>query len=351
MRAASSGVEARACRETARRGDAVDVQSCATPREPASAASGGSVHHYRIGDLIVRSCIRLAAADAVPVTVAAGDVADVEIVACDAPAPGAGVPRAGAWAHATADDFGFNAMPGLSFRIAGGRRIEIARAPTVADADVVLYLTGSAWGVLCYQRGWLPLHCSAVAVGARAVAFTGASGAGKSTLTAGMAQRGWPLLCDDTCVIDPADPRLIVRAAPKEVKLWGDAIDALGLERGAAVGHVLQREKFYAPRQDGPVPDDAGLALIYILGWSDAGGATIRPVTGAETMAQLYQALYRPEWALKLRDHAALFAQIGRLAARVRMFRFDRPRDFARFGEGIDLLQAHMVAQQHTGIE
>lgn len=331
------------------RGGRADARSCPAPRDPASAAPGGSVHDYRIGDLIVRSCIRLAAADAVPV--AAGDVADVEIVACDAPAPGDGVPRAGAWPDATADDFGFNAMPGLTFRITGGRRIEIARAPTVADADVLLYLTGSAWGVLCYQRGWLPLHCSAVAVGGQAVAFTGVSGAGKSTLTAGMAQRGWPLLCDDTCVIDPADPRLIVRAAPKETKLWRDAIDALGLERGAAVGHVLQRDKFYAPRSDGPVPDDAGLALIYILGWSDAGAATIRPVTGAETMSQLYQALYRAEWALKLRDHPALFAQIGRLASRVQMFRFDRPRDFARFGAGIDVLEAHMVEHHQTGAE
>lgn len=304
---------------------------------------GGSVQHYRIGDLIVRSCIRLAAADAVPV--AASDVPDVEIVACDAPAPGDVVPHAGPWAHATADDFGFNAMPGLTFRITGGQRMEIARAPSVEDADVLLYLTGSAWGVLCYQRGWLPLHCSAVAVGARAVAFTGVSGAGKSTLTAGMAQRGWPLLCDDTCVIDPADARLTVRGAPKETKLWGDAIDALGLERGAAVGDVLQREKFYTPRAGGPVPDDAGLALIYILGWSDGAGATIRPVTGAERVSQLYQALYRAEWALQLRDHATLFAQIGQVASRLRMFRFDRPRDFARFGEGVDLLQAHMVEQ------
>jgi len=305
------------------------------------------VHHYRIGDLRVRSDIRLAAADAVADAVAgdAGDVPDVEILVVDAAAPGEGVARAGARPDATADDFGFNAMPGLSFRIAGGRRIEIARAPTVADADVLLYLTGSAWGVLCYQRGWLPLHCSAVAVGARAVAFTGVSGAGKSTLTAGMAQRGWPLLCDDTCVIDPADARLTVRGAPKETKLWGDAIDALGLERGAAVGDVLQREKFYTPRAGGPVPDDAGLALIYILGWSDGAGATIRPVGGAETVAQLYQALYRPEWALKLRDPAALFTQIGGIAARVRLFRFERPRDFGRFGEGIDLLQAHMGEQ------
>lgn len=300
------------------------------------------MYQYRIGGLNVRSDIRIAAPDAV--AGAQGDVADVEIVAVEAAAPGADVPRAGAWAEATADDFGFNAMPGLSFRITGGRRIAIARAPTVAEADVLLYLTGSAWGVLCYQRGWLPLHCSAVAVGARAVAFTGVSGAGKSTLTAGMAQRGWPLLCDDTCVIDPADARLTVRGAPKETKLWGDAIDALGLERGAAVGDVLQREKFYTPRAGGVVPDDAGLALIYSLGWSD-GAATIAPVAGAETVAQLYQALYRPEWALTLRDPAALFTQIGGIATRVRLFRFERPRDFGRFGEGIDLLQAHMVEQ------
>ncbi|MGV3458770.1 hypothetical protein [Sphingomonas sp.] len=307
------------------------------------------MHHYRIGELHVRSDIPLVAADAVPV--AARDSVDVAIVVRDAAAPGAVVPRAGAWPDATADDFGFNAMPGLTFRITGGRRIEIARAASVDDADVLLYLTGSAWGVLCYQRGWLPLHCSAVAVGARAVAFTGVSGAGKSTLTAGMAQRGWPLLCDDTCVVDPADPRMIVRGAPKETKLWRDAIDALGLTPGAAVGNRLQRDKYYAPRTAGPVPDAAGLAVIYILGWSEDGDAAIAPVTGAETVAQLYQALYRAEWALMLRDAPALFAQVAQMAGRLRVFRFDRPRDFARFDAGLALLQAHMVEQVGAGTE
>lgn len=307
------------------------------------------MHHYRIGDLIVRSCLRLPAADAVPV--AATDAADVEILGFDAEPPGAVVPCAGPWPDAMADDFGFNAMPGLTFRIVGGRRIEIARAPSVDDADVLLYLTGSAWGVLCYQRRWLPLHCSAVAVSGRAVAFTGVSGAGKSTLTAGMAQRGWPLLCDDTCVVDPADPALVVRGAPKETKLWGDAIDALGLERGAAVGHVLQRDKYYAPRDAGPVPADVGLASIYLLGWSDTGASAIRPVTGAERISELYRALYRPEWALRLRNSATLFAQISRLATRVQMYRFERPRDFARFDVGIDLLEAHMVQHIETGSE
>src|SRR5262249_44437028 len=82
--------------------------------------------------------------------------------------------------EATGQDFLFRPMEGLAFRIRNGCEIIISRSGKVTDSDVTLFLVGSAWGVLCHQRGLLPLHCSAIGVGNKAVAFTGPSGAGKS---------------------------------------------------------------------------------------------------------------------------------------------------------------------------
>jgi len=47
------------------------------------------------------------------------------------------------------------------------------------------------------QRGWLPLHASAIELEGRALLFMGKSGAGKSTLAAAFETGGHPLLADD----------------------------------------------------------------------------------------------------------------------------------------------------------
>ena len=65
------------------------------------------------------------------------------------------------------------------YRISDGRRIIVQPALGVPEANVRLFLLGSAMGLLLHQRGLMPLHASAVEIEGRAVAFTGASGAGK----------------------------------------------------------------------------------------------------------------------------------------------------------------------------
>ncbi|CAK0744895.1 hypothetical protein CCP1ISM_10051 [Azospirillaceae bacterium] len=83
------------------------------------------------------------------------------------------------------------AIPGVAaYLIREGREITIAtRLPDHAP-DVGLFLFGTVFGVLCHQRGVLPLHASCVAFGERAFAFAGVSGSGKSTLAAALVARG-----------------------------------------------------------------------------------------------------------------------------------------------------------------
>jgi hypothetical protein len=71
-----------------------------------------------------------------------------------------------------------------------------------ADADfsyVRLFILGSALGLLCHQRGLLPLHASAVELAGEAIAFMGEQGQGKSTLAAHcLACAPARLVADDT---------------------------------------------------------------------------------------------------------------------------------------------------------
>ena len=65
-----------------------------------------------------------------------------------------------------------------------GQEILVVPASGAGAREVRLFLLGSAWGALCYQRGLFPLHTSMVQIGNGVVAFCGATGTGKSTLAA-----------------------------------------------------------------------------------------------------------------------------------------------------------------------
>src|SRR6185436_17962029 len=68
---------------------------------------------------------------------------------------------------------------------------------------VGFHLVRSVTGAVLQQRGLLPLHASALLLGAGAIALLGPSRAGKSTLAAALARRGHPVLADDVVPVSP----------------------------------------------------------------------------------------------------------------------------------------------------
>ena len=93
---------------------------------------------------------------------------------------------------------------GVRFLVEDGRTVHYETERGATESDVRAFLLGSAWAVLGWQRGLLPLHASAVARGPDLHAFSGGAGAGKSTLAAALARHGYPLFTDDVLLLDPA---------------------------------------------------------------------------------------------------------------------------------------------------
>ncbi len=299
---------------------------------------------YRVAGLPVASAVALPGASpdrtapespaAITVTVGSGPAPSPDIARGRDPA----IPREAA-------RIVIQVLPGLSFRISDGVRIEIFHAPEVSDADVTLFLLGTAWGILCHQRGLLPLHCSAVDCAGGLFAFTGDSGMGKSTLAAGLALRGLSHLTDDVMVVDlaPGPPRL--SPMPKGLKLCDDAAAHLRVDRGHPVS-VLIPDKSYvslptdAPAKDAPPPARA----LYVLAWhKDAALApAITPLTGMEAWTELYRAVYRVELLPAIAPHAAVARRVAALARHLPVYRFTRHRALARFDSGLDVIEAHM---------
>ena len=84
--------------------------------------------------------------------------------------------------------------------------------------------------MLWYQRGYLPLHASALLVDGRAIAIGASSHSGKSVLAAALSKSGCPLIADDMMVVDFSGEKPMVLPGYQKLRLWKDACEQLGLD-------------------------------------------------------------------------------------------------------------------------
>src|SRR5262249_54712900 len=121
-------------------------------------------------------------------------------------------------------------------------------ATTSDENEVRACLLGTAFGLLCYQRGMTPLHASAIDVADGCVAFVGKSGAGKSTLVAALARRGHQVIADDVC-FHQLDQNDKVQRGPGRwrIRLWKEAMDALGCNGPGVEQEVRGYNKYFVP--------------------------------------------------------------------------------------------------------
>lgn len=207
------------------------------------------------------------------------------------------------------------ALPSVgAFLLRAGEEVVVDPGEGVAEADLRLFLLGSLFGLLCHQRGLLPLHASAVLIDGQAVAFAGPSGIGKSTLAAAFAARGYTVVADDVVVVDGSTGRPMVRPAIPRLRLWREAVQIIGrttegLERARA-----RLDKFSIPVADGFPQQAVPLGAVFHLrnvnvtqlsGW--------QRLTGLAAVSQLRDAAYRSVMA----DRMGLAERIAAMAIRV----------------------------------
>jgi hypothetical protein len=237
-------------------------------------------------------------------------------------------------------------IPGIArFLLTAGEHILVEPESDARLGDIPVFLVGTALGLLLHQRGSVVLHASAVEADGKAILFCGPSGAGKSTLAAALADRGYPLLADDLCVLS-IDERGVPLAHPDggRLKLWARAVEALGAgeRRGAPVRSMLGKYYVEPPAvAGGPLP----VARIYQL--REARGPVapgIERANAVDAALLVRLSAYRPLLVLLLRQLATYFeASIG-VARAAGVFRYARTMGLAGLPDAVAELQAHWTA-------
>ncbi len=196
----------------------------------------------------------------------------------------------------------------------------------IPPADLRVFLLGSAFGALLHQRGWLPLHVSAVQADSGVWAFTGDSGAGKSTLATWLHRRfDWPIVSDDVSTLKPDDASFQLHPGPRKLKLWQDAVDHLGCQDDELVQDLSNTPKFQLylsdrqPWQPGPIR-----ALVLLDRCEPDEPPTLEQLTGSVAFAAAMSAIYRPYMAEWFRNPAELMSELVALCQQIKIYRFRR---------------------------
>ena len=220
------------------------------------------------------------------------------------------------------------------YRVLDGHRIAITLAPDSETPVLRLILLGSALAALCYQRGVLLLHASAVRVGDRTIAVCGPAGSGKSSLAAAFLRLGAEFVCDDLGRFVAGAPPAVYPSTPR-LKLWRESLESLPWSADTLERDHARRDKFHVPQSPAdpwsPVPLDA----IYVLDWRD-GPAAATPLSGADALRALVgAATYRPDLLDAMGGIAAHWQRCAALAAGVRISRLSRPRTWPAVDDAV----------------
>lgn len=247
----------------------------------------------------------------------------------------------------TEGDLYLLSIPGSArFLLKGGRAVCVQPLDGGEEADAQAILSGTMQGVIYHQRGFFPLHASAVSPGGNAIAIAAPSGTGKSTLAAALVARGFRVIGDDICVVKTSsdgDP-LALPTYPK-LRLWCDAMEVLGLDPKCWPRALSGKEKYLvdtAEFSSAPVP----LSDVVTLAREPSRRrVSLERLKGTEAVEAIVRSIHvrRPAGALGLQR--SLFMSASHVAARSRVWRLLVPDAMEHLAETADAISNLTVAK------
>lgn len=224
------------------------------------------------------------------------------------------------------------------FLIRDGNEILIDPVPGIDDDTIRLFLLGSAFGALLFQRDLLVIHGNSVRIGEQCLICVGPSGIGKSTLAAAFLQRGFDILADDIVPVNKEGQAL--PGFPR-IKLWQDAADQFTINTAELRRIRPEMEKFnlsVKAMQQQALP----VRWVFILCYDDISDIRIEPISGMEKFRPLRNNTYRAKFLEGMNLKAQHLCLCGKLAGQIRLARLIRPREGFVVEKVVDAVLAHI---------
>jgi hypothetical protein len=230
------------------------------------------------------------------------------------------------------------------YLVTNGQEIVVSPDTGALPLDMRAYLLGTIFTVLCQQRGLLPLHASAVSSGNGAVAFLARSGQGKSSLAAHLARRGFRVLADDVCLIDPGPPDavVVIPAAPW-LKLWRNSLRQLG-ETAEGLQQVFSEDdKYRLPLAASLAPEPIRTLIFLENTEESATAASIEDVSTVEAIPLLMNLTHQAYLLQATGQRQNSFLLCGRVSSQARAYRLIRPWGLAHLNSTLDTLERFLL--------
>lgn len=275
---------------------------------------------YRIFGLIIHSELEIPGL--IPLQ---AEIADVSILIGATPNQLNNVISSGVLFESAKEEFLLKIPQIANFLVQHGNQITIDPILEATSDEIRLFLMGSVFGALLFQRGFTPLHGSSVDVNGKALIILGNSAAGKSTLAASLAQSGFPFLSDDLSAISKVSGKCIILPGVPFVKLWGDTKGLLYPDNSFSRVRP-QINKFIIPaitHHD----SSKGLKIqtIIILKPRNVTRYHVEQIHGASKLIILREQVFRGQIIEGMGNMDHHFEMLSTLANQVRLFQLERP--------------------------
>ena len=236
-------------------------------------------------------------------------------------------------------------IPGIaSYLVTNGREIVVNPEPGALALDIRAYLLGTVFIVLCQQRGWLPLHASAVSGSHGAAAFLGRSGMGKSSLAAHLAERGFRVLADDVCLIDPTQPgEVMVTPVAGWLKLWRSSLHHLGRNEDGLERVFSEEDKYRVPLAAGSQPEPIRSVIFLDAGDASTPVTVMEEISRLEAIPLLMNLTHQAYLLEATGQREASFLRCGRVLSQAKAYRLRRPWGLEHLDSTMDVLQRFLL--------
>ena len=207
-----------------------------------------------------------------------------------------------------------------------GDQVIINPKPEASKDEIRLFLLGSVLGALLYQRGYIPLHGSAVEKGGKAIIILGNSAAGKSTLAASLYLSGYSLISDDLSAISVNKSGLcVILPGIPFFKLWRDSKNLLFPgETFNQVRPQINKYKIPVPEQK-LVKQEYEIQTIINLTTKNSPGYRVTPIIGANKISALRNNVFRDQLIEGMGIPELHFKMLSSIANQVQMLNIERP--------------------------